>query len=116
MDQLWHEPRSSWRALIPNRVVNVKHWGAPRIGVDDIVFRDETFSGNEIGNAVSIHVGISGAMEFGECDTAGIFGREVIHNQLRRIVGGVPGFPVEAAASLHLDCAKPQRERAARIV
>src|SRR5271155_2650058 len=62
VDQLWHEPRSSWRALIPNRVVNVKHRGAPGIGVDDIVFRDETLSGNEIGNAVPIHIGISSAM------------------------------------------------------
>src|SRR5690242_9375012 len=57
VDQLWLEPRASWRTLIPNRVVNVQDRSTPRIGIDDAVLREPTLPSNEIGNAVSIHIG-----------------------------------------------------------
>ena len=89
-ERLWissYTNRSSWRARIPNRVANIQHRGAPRIGVDDIVFRGETLSGNEIGNAVSIHIGASGAVELSECD-------QELMGALRSCVGEFERHPV----------------------
>src|ERR1700753_4177153 len=81
MNQLRHELRPALGFGIANGPVPIQDSGSMRIRIE-VTFkvREESFSGNQVGDAVAIHVGERYAVRFGEGDAAGVFGAEVAHD------------------------------------